>query len=102
MESSSSILHSDSEDSMLHITSLAPTHSTLLADTILDVPKHRSRYDLSGFVMGIAIWAETMGITRLDYVSLREVLKPSEMKQFGDLTKSLSNSKPVFSRRVSK
>ncbi len=79
-DSPSSVPQSESDDSILHIVAYASIYPALLADTILCVPEHRSKYYMSRFVMGTAIWAEAKGITRLDYVSLREVLKFSEVR----------------------
>jgi len=78
-DSPSSVPQSESDDSILHIIAHASIYPALLANTILGVPEHRSKCHMARFVMGTAIWAEAKGITRLDYVSLREVLKLSEI-----------------------
>ena len=81
---------SDSDDSMRHIQSHAPTNPSEAGDAIIGVPRNRSTREISDFILGLAIWAETKDITRQNYAALREILSLFTMPEMDDLPQSLS------------
>lgn len=79
----------DNDDSLRHITFYVSTHR-VFESLIVDVSKHKFKYEISNFALDIAIWCEMKDITRLDYASLREVLKLKDISIEHELSQTLS------------
>lgn len=91
IESNSNVFnHSNfnNDNSLRHITFYVFTHC-VLESLIVDVLEHKSKYEISNFALDIAIWCEMKDITRLDYASLRKVLKLKDMSIEHKLSQTL-------------